>query len=349
MANLTISFDDIVLTEGAETRINNGYAGFNWNQAGVYNPDGTLPGYGASSGQNLAFIAEAGGQEIAGYEDAAAGSPFVMTRERPFDLLSADFSAAFRNDLPITIRVYADEAGTQLIGTTTVTAQQGTAQTIDLDESVLTGIRRVEFSANDGDVNTLDYFGIDNIVVRDTLPPTTTLTFDDLPLAEGGEARIANGYAGFNWTQAGVYNPDGAIAGYGASSGENLAFIAEAGNQEIAGYDDVAAGTPFVMTRSTGFNLLSADFSAAFRDNLAITVTAYADEAGTQVIASQTVTAQRGTAQTTAFDEALFTGAKRLEFNANDGDASTLDYFGLDNLVVRDTGYAPPSDPGLMG
>jgi hypothetical protein len=204
MANptFTLTFDDIALGEGQEARIANGYAGFNWTQAGAYNPDGGVPGYAAGSGQNIAFISEAGGGEIAGYEDAAAGTPFVMTRETPFDLLSADFSAAFRDGLAITVRVYSDEAGTQQIGTVTLTANQGSAQTFDFDEQLFTGARRIEFTANDGNAATLDYFGIDNLTLRDTSTEPTVISFDDIALSAGGEAPVADGYAGFQWSGA---------------------------------------------------------------------------------------------------------------------------------------------------
>ncbi|WP_156444673.1 MULTISPECIES: hypothetical protein, partial [unclassified Sphingomonas] len=58
--NTVITFDDIVLGSGQEARIGDGYAGFNWSQTAILSVDGTLPGYTATSGSNIAFIAEAG-------------------------------------------------------------------------------------------------------------------------------------------------------------------------------------------------------------------------------------------------------------------------------------------------
>lgn len=168
-----------------------------------------------------------------------------------------------------------------------------------------------------------------------------TLTFDDIPLADGAEARIPDGYGGFSWTQAAVYNPDGSLPGYTTASGPNLAFIAEAGGIEIAGYEDSAAGTPLIMTRAAPFDLVSGDFSAAFRSGLQITLTAYADEAGTQPLGSVTFTADQDVARTVTFDSAVFSGVRRLEFSGNDSDATTKDYFGFDNLTLRNSVGVP--------
>lgn len=342
---VTLTFDDILLAPGGEARIADGYGSFRWSQAGVYSPDGALGGYTPTSGANLAFISEAGGAEVAGYEDAASGAPLVITRDTPFDLLAADFSAASRDGTAITVRVFADVAGTTLLGEVTLTANRNVAQSFAFDPALFSGALRVEFSANDGNSATNDYFGIDNLTFRDSVAPPPppppadgriTLTFDDIALAEGAEARIADGYAGFSWTQAGVYNPDGAIGGYTTSTGQNLAFISEAGGVEIAGYEDAASGTPFVITRETAFDLISADFSAASRDGTVITVSAYADSEGTTLLGTVTLTANRGTAQTVNFDAALFSNAERIEFSANDGNAATADYFGIDTLVLRE-------------
>jgi len=329
-----ISFDDIILDEGAEARIPDGYAGFHWLQAGVYNPDGSL-GYTAGSGQNLAFIAEANGNEVGGYEDAAAGTPFVMTRAQPFDLVSADFSAAFRDGLVITITAYADEAGTIPLGSTTITVDRGSSQGFDFDEAVFGGARRIEFNANDGNASTSDYFGIDNLAVRDTAP--TVLDFDSIALAPGGETPLFDTFEGFDVSGIGVYNPDGAIPGYRASSGSNIGFIAEANGNEIGGYDDHQAGAPAVFVRDTPFTFTSGVFSAAFRDDLDLTVTAYADAAGTIVIGTAHVQIDQGTQLVTFVSGGnvvgTFDNALRLEFTANDGNPLTSDYFGFDDLT----------------
>lgn len=331
---ITLTFDDIVLAEGAEARIANGYAGFTWTQAGVYNPDGGIAGYTTSSGQNLAFISEAGNFEVDGYEDAARGTPFVITRDTAFDLVSADFSASSRDGTVITVSAYADIAGTTLLGTVTLIANQNTAQTFTFDPGLFSNAARIEFSANDGDAATRDYFGLDNLVVRDAV--AVTLNFDDIALTEGGEAPLADGYAGFDWAGVGVYNPDGAIPGYQATSGSNLGFIAEANGGNIAGYDDHVGGTAAVLTNADNFTFIGGSFSAAFRDDVDVVITAYSDVAGTQQIGQAIIQIDQG-AQSFTFDSTNVTGsfanATRLEFASNDGNGATNDYFGFDDLL----------------
>lgn len=336
----TLNFDEIILSEGDEQRLANGFGGFNWLQAGVYNPNGAIAGYVATSGQNILFVSEAGNFEVPGYEDAARGTPLTMTRSAAFNLESLDISSAFRPGLTVTVRAYADEGGEHVIGQRTVTVGVGEQQNVSflggLDFGTFLGAQRVEFSANDGDDSTLDYFGIDNLTFSDTT--TVLLDFDDITLAAGGETPISD-YRGFSFSQTGVYRPDGAIPGYTTSSGPNLAFIAEANNNEVGGYDN-AAGSPVVITNASQFSFLGGAFSAAFRSGLEITIRGYADEAGTQLVAERTIIANQGSADSFSFLDGEFAGLHRIEFNANDGDTATSDYFGFDDLSFF---VAPPA------
>lgn len=335
-----LNFDQITLAEGDEQRLANGFGGFNWLQAGVYNPNGAIAGYVASSGQNILFVSEAGNFEVPGYEDAARGTPLTMTRSAAFNLESLDISSAFRPGLTVTVRAYADEGGAHVIGQRTVTVGVGEQQNVSflggLDFGTFLGAHRVEFSANDGDDSTLDYFGIDNLTFSDTT--TVLLDFDDITLAAGGEAPISS-YRGFSFSQTGVYSPNGTLPGYTTSSGANLAFIAEANNNEVGGYDN-AAGSPVVITNTSEFSFLGGAFSAAFRSGLEITIRGYADEAGTQLVAERTIVANQGTADQFDFLNGEFAGLHRIEFNANDGNAATNDYFGFDDLSFF---VAPPA------
>lgn len=328
----TLNFDEITLAEGGEQRLANGFGGFNWLQAGIYNPDGAIAGYVASSGENVLFIAEAGSSEVGGYEDAVRGTPLTLTRGTAFNLESIDLSSAFRPGLTVTIRAYADEGGAHVIGQRTVTVGVGEQLEVSflggLDFGTFLGAQRVEFSANDGDDATLDYFGIDNLAFSDT--NTVVLDFDDIALGAGGETPLAD-YRGFSFSETGVYRPDGAIAGYVTSSGSNLAFIAEAAGNEVAGYDS-PAGSPVVITNASEFSFLGGAFTSAFRAGLEITIRGYADEAGTQLVAERTIVANLGSADQFSFLDGEFAGLHRLEFNANDGNAGTNDYFGFDDL-----------------
>ena len=350
MANpaTTLTFDSLALGEGGETRLANGYGGFDWLQAGVYNPDGAIPGYVASSGQNILFIAEAANNEVGGYEDTAAGSALVMSREQPFTLDTIELSSAFRDGLVVTIRAYADQAGTILICEKTVTvdiAAQGLVSFADgLDFGTFSGATRILFNANDNDAATRDYFGIDNLTFHDT-PPTVTLDFDDIVLAPGGETVLGT-YQGFTFSQAGAYHVDGGLPGYAAASGTNIGFIAEANNFEIAGYEGQAAGAPVVITNADAFDFLGGAFSAAFRDGVAVTIRGYSDEDGFNLVAEETILVGSSSAQAVSFD--TFDGLQRLEFSTNDGNAATNDYVGFDNLLFRAADVAAPGEGILI-
>jgi hypothetical protein len=344
----TLTFDSFVLAEGGESRLANGYGGFNWQQAGIYNPDGAIAGYVASSGQNILFIAEAANNEVAGYEDTAAGSALVMSRETPFTLDTIQLSSAFRNGLTVTIRAYADQAGTVLIGEKTVTvdtaAQSLVSFATGLDFGTFSGATRIEFNANDNNAGTKDYFGIGNLTFHDT-PSTVTLDFDDFALAPGAETVLGT-YRGFTFSEAGVYRPDGAIPGYAAASGTNIGFIAEANNNEVSGYEGQAAGSPVVITNPDAFDFLGGAFSAAFRNGVAVTIRGYSDADGLNLVAAETIVVQAGSAQPFSFE--TFDGLRRLEFSSNDNDLTTNDYVGFDNLLFRAADVAAPGEGILI-
>lgn len=196
----------------------------------------------------------------------------------------------------------------------------------------------VAFASTASNILPGDTNGVGDVFVATSGPSVLTLTFDEIALGDGAEQRIADGYGGFTWVQAGIYNPDGTY-GYLQGSGNNLAFIAEAGDFEVAGYEDAAHGAPLVFTRGTAFDLLGARFSSAYQEGLLITARAYADEAGTQLVGELQFRA--GLNALTDIDFAggaaagRFSGIRRVELNGNDGDISTRDYFGLDDLQVR--------------
>lgn len=339
-ARTVLTFDDIALSGGSEARIGNGYGGFTWIEAGVYSPDGGLPGYVAASGANLAFIAEANSNEVGGYEDSFAGTPFIVIRDTPFALDSAAFVAAFRDGLTITVRAYADVDANVLIGTKTFSASFGVPQVQDFTSGVdgtFFGATRLEFSANDGDSSTNDYFGIDDLTFTNLRP--VTLDFEESTLGGGAESRLLSSQ-GFQFGQTGVYAPDGSIPGYAAGSGNNIGFIAEANGKDVPGYEDAAPGAPVVITNADAFAFLGGGFSAAFRDGLTVTVRGYADADGTQLVAETAITFDRGSIQ--SFDVSGFAGLHRLEFVSDDGDANTNDYFGFDDLRFLVPGVEAP-------
>jgi hypothetical protein len=158
----------------------------------------------------------------------------------------------------------------------------------------------------------------------------TVLTFDEVALAEGAEQPVPAGYGGLAWDQVGVYNPNG-LWGYAVKSETNLAFIAEASTFEVAGYPS-PAGSPALIEGDMAF--VGAWFSAAQRDDLPITVSAYDDGV---LVGRQVISVDRNGPTWFGFDDAndaqRFESIDRLEFNANDGVPTTWDYFGLDDLT----------------
>src|SRR5262245_3428170 len=164
----------------------------------------------------------------------------------------------------------------------------------------------------------------------DVKPVPTVLTFDETPLAEGAEQPIPAGYGGLTWDQVGIYNPN-ATFGYATKSGSNLAFIAEASHFEVDGYPS-PAGSPAVAQGDMSF--VGAWLSAAQRDQLPITVSAYDDGA---LVGRKTITVDRNGPTWFSFDDPndgqRFESIDRLEMTANDGDPTTPDYFGFDDMT----------------
>ena len=156
-----LTFDEVVLADGAEQPITPGYGGLAWDQVGIYNPSGAW-GYTVKSESNLAFIAEArSGFEVPGYP-SPAGSPAAAEGDMSF--VGVWFSAAQRDDLPVTIRAYDDGV---LVGQKTVIAVRFSANFFMFDDpndaQRFESIDRLEMSANDGNDSTWDYFGIDDM------------------------------------------------------------------------------------------------------------------------------------------------------------------------------------------
>jgi len=164
----------------------------------------------------------------------------------------------------------------------------------------------------------------------DVKPVPTVLTFDETPLAAGAEQPMPAGYGGLTWDEVGIYNPNGTY-GYAVHSGSNLAFIAEASNFEVDGYPS-PAGSPAVAQGDMSF--VGAWFSAAQRDQLPITVSAY--DKGV-LVGRKTITVDRNGPTWFSFDDPndgqRFESIDRLEMSANDGDPTTPDYFGFDDMT----------------
>jgi hypothetical protein len=164
------------------------------------------------------------------------------------------------------------------------------------------------------------------------------LGFDDIDLAEGAEQPLGS-YGDFNWVQTGVFNPNeatGQYGGYATNSPDNLAFIAEAGGFQVGGYDGEPGDPVQALSSSpTGeFDFIGTYFSAVYRDGLAITVSGFDDGV---LVGTLTVNVDRFGPTLVTFDDPLdgqrFESIDRIEMSADDGDATTWDYFGFDDFT----------------
>jgi VCBS repeat-containing protein len=162
--------------------------------------------------------------------------------------------------------------------------------------------------------------------------PIQVLTFDDINLPQSDEAPLLN-YGGFTWGQTGVHNPT-PPSNYVPTSGDQLAFFAEAGGSNVDGYP----GNPGDPASATGsaFSFLGASFVSRNVPNMAIVVTGYLVGGGT---VTKTIYAQQGVA--TYFDFSTYPEFAGKELLKVEFDAA--DYFGFDNFTTQ------PATPAATG
>jgi hypothetical protein len=205
---------------------------------------------------------------------------------------------------------------------------------LDFNEGGPLTLTAISFAGQDSTLVRTDNAQVHGVILQGVIG--LTVDFDDIPLSDGEEVKIADGYMGFDWTQAGIYNPDPdgplAFLNYEAASDPNFGFIAEANNFEVLGHDDPGetAGAPVVITRATDFDFLGADFTPSGREGMQVTVEGWDDGV---LRFSKTVTLGTIDPDSTTFASFDFTSIDELRLSANDGDPATNDYFGFDNLL----------------
>ena len=94
------------------------YGGFVWQETGVYEPNGAIPGYVTGSGSNLAFFG-------IGYDPSNAP---VSAADGQFTFLGANFVSAFNAVMPITAEAFDNGVS---LGTVTFKATAGVPQFVD--------------------------------------------------------------------------------------------------------------------------------------------------------------------------------------------------------------------------
>jgi Ca2+-binding RTX toxin-like protein len=149
----TLTFEDAAsLSDGQEQPLSS-YSGFTFTQMGIHNPPpGSSLGY-VANGNNLAFLAEAQGNEVDGYPGTAR-DPIVMQRADggDFSLLNGVFSSANEAVLQVSVKGYDDG---ELKYDLMLSVDKGR---LDYEALDMEGVDRVEF-------HTSNYFGMDDLYV----------------------------------------------------------------------------------------------------------------------------------------------------------------------------------------
>ena len=273
-----------------------------------------------SDGTRVRLLVRTDGACIAGLHAAVAGSPQLIPQTKRGNAIPGRFPIA-REYTPCTTEA---EVFVPLSGIPGYVPGQPIYVAVHADVVMPTGETDSAWAEGTGfpGANWSSYTDV-------TLLPTV-LTFDEVTVADGAEQPVAAGYGGLAWDQVGIYNPNG-VWGYAVKSESNLAFIAEASTFEVAGYPS-PAGSPALIEGDMAF--VGAWFSAAQRDDLPVTVSAYDDGV---LVGRHVISVDRNGPTWFAFDDAndgqRFESIDRLEINANDGDPTTWDYFGLDDLT----------------
>ena len=161
---LVINFDDLD-TALSYTEVPSGYNSYNWNNFFALNGNSSTyinSGYhvGIVSQANVAFNAN--------------GNPAYISKSNFFNLHSGYFTAAWNNDLQLTVTGFADEGGTNQKYISTYTLQTTAPSKITFN---WTGIRRVLFSSSGGvDAGysgSGTHFALDNLSIDGVTAPDT--------------------------------------------------------------------------------------------------------------------------------------------------------------------------------
>lgn len=113
---LVIDFEDLA-APGSEVFVQEGYAGFNWQNAGAIDNGGIYP----ISGYNN--VIQSG--DAAGYNPFQQVLTFSLAEEGSFDLVSGYFAAAWNNDLTVTVEALR---GDDVVGTAVLTLNPEAAE-----------------------------------------------------------------------------------------------------------------------------------------------------------------------------------------------------------------------------
>ncbi|MCQ8104380.1 VPLPA-CTERM sorting domain-containing protein [Methylomonas sp. SURF-2] len=163
------------------------------------------------------------------------------------------------------------------------------------------------------------------------------LSFDDV--TDEAETAIADGYAGLNWSNFWVQNPElSQVADFdsgfynGVVSGAYSAFN--------------GAGAGAAIASATPFDFASAYFASASRWGLEITLTGFRN--GVQQGGSQLIVVNTDAARFFSFD---FSGIDSLQFVADGGEEylGSSYHFTMDNAAINTSAVPLPATASLFG
>jgi hypothetical protein len=169
----------------------------------------------------------------------------------------------------------------------------------------------IDYGTPEGDARTIEILDF---------KPDTTLTFDDLVVDPGtGDAEIGDGYGGFDWNGAFVFD----VPQFETIQPGN-------GYRAVSPSNAVRDGGSVMIERAEDFDFLSGWFSAAFKDDLNVTVDAYDDG---NLVNSQDIVLDFGDAAKFTFN---FASMDKIVFIVDPSNTpASNESFSFDNLTFR--------------
>ena len=167
------------------------------------------------------------------------------------------------------------------------------------------------------------------------------ITFDDLTCDVWGTTLITNGYAGLNWSN--FYCIDGVNA-HGGNSGYNAGRVSGS-NVAYNGFGNLAEFT-VTAPGAAKFNLNSVYLTAAWNDDLVVTITAWRDGTALPAI-THTLSATAPmlvTLNLSQIDRVRFVSTGDTGHGYPEGGGATWTHFVMDNL---DISFVSPPPTGV--
>ncbi len=170
MAKIKIGFEDLAPDGDFLFPIPDGYAGLHWENFGVRDPSGLSSGYDPHTGEAVGFN--------------GFGEPASFSADTDFTFKSGFFSAAWSDDLSVTVNAYDDGV---LVGTQTFTVDYGENQHMKFKSSTMNRfesidmIQFISYGGTDHDPNDNGQgsnISVDDLQLTDFSPPPAAVVSD---------------------------------------------------------------------------------------------------------------------------------------------------------------------------